>query len=1087
MTDVRSLALTTEGIIKQVQATDDQIVAGTLKTLSGDLILNPVGDVELAANKSITTVAGTGGLDFSASTGDFKSSSGAITISGSTAVLDATGTVTIGENAASISIGATGITTTIEGDLSVQGTETVIGTTTFQDSATFEGDTTFGTDGGIDGPDSVTFIATVDSNVLFGGSTTTSGTATAGGASTLTDSGATWVVDAYAGNVVQITSGTGVGQSRLITSNTGTVLTVGTAWATAPDNTSAYAILTKTYRVRNVADPALPWDIATKNYVDSASGAANLQTAYVNGNTITTSAGEGNVTIAGDQNLLFTSSGQLGVGTSSPNEKLTVSGVVSVGEGVAPSGTAAFGKLWASSAADARPFWSDDTGQAYNLTLDRFNTLTAGATVTVDTSPALPQFNTVTLDQNTTFAATNLGNGRAASVRVVCDGTTRTLTFPAGWTWLGASVPPASLNANDVGYLSIVAFGATDNDVVAAWSYEGQPTAVSGSGVNNQIAVWSGTYTQDGSAALTFDGSLLTVTGDITQTLGAVSLTGNAASSFATTTGDLTLDAQSGSAILDGGEAAADAVRIVASNLSGGIDVDAGSGGITVDTTGALSLDAAAASNLTVTSADLTLATVTSGTLTIDGVGLVDFNAGANLDVDVTGTLDILSSSTFSIDGTGNSNVSATSGNLVLSTITSGTLELTSVALVDLNAGANLDVDVTGTVDVLATSTFSIDGTGASNVSATSGDLTLSTITSGDLVLNAVGDINADAVNVLVDASAGVSIDAAAASNLSTTAANLTISTITSGTLELTSAALVDLNAGANLDVDVTGTMDFLSTGAFSVDGTGASNVSATSGNLTISTITSGDVLVGSAANIEINAAAAGEVVVNQSGADVDFRVEGVSAPNAFVVQGSDGFVGIGTASPTAMLSVAEKLHVDSNGRITKYDNALPADGELLIGNGTLGSEKFVKATLTPGAGISVTNAAGSITLAATGTVTLTTGVLAAGKVVAASSSSALTVVAADADLSQNSARVLGVVSGTDLVAVYGLVSAEFASGLTLSLGQPAYLSQTAGVLTNVAPSAGAISEVGIIVDTSDYAGSSKCKIVLQVKAPIYL
>ena len=51
---------------------------------------------------------------------------------------------------------------------------------------------------------------------------------------------------------------------------------------------------------------------------------------------------------------------------------------------------------------------------------------------------------------------------------------------------------------------------------------------------------------------------------------------------------------------------------------------------------------------------------------------------------------------------------------------------------------------------------------------------------------------------------------------------------------------LASVLENSNLDVDVTGTFDMLSTGAFSIDGTGASNVSATSGNLTLSTITSG-------------------------------------------------------------------------------------------------------------------------------------------------------------------------------------------------------------------------------------------------------
>ena len=92
----------------------------------------------------------------------------------------------------------------------------------------------------------------------------------------------------------------------------------------------------------------------------------------------------------------------------------------------------------------------------------------------------------------------------------------------------------------------------------------------------------------------------------------------------------------------------------------------------------------------------------------------------------------------FSIDARGLERV-CDERNLTLSTITSGSLILDGVALVDINAGANLDVDVTGTVDILASGAFSIDGTGASNVSATSGDLTLSTITSGALVLSSAG------------------------------------------------------------------------------------------------------------------------------------------------------------------------------------------------------------------------------------------------------------------------------------------------------------------------------------------------------------
>lgn len=217
--------------------------------------------------------------------------------------------------------------------------------------------------------------------------------------------------------------------------------------------------------------------------------------------------------------------------------------VLALAEGTAPAGTSARGKLWANSAANARPYWTDDTGQTYNLTLDRFNTLTPAATVVIDASPDLPVFNSLSVDQNTTFTTANLGPGRSASVRVVCDGTTRSLTFPTGpggWTWLGSG-PPSVLAAGDVGYLSITAYGTTDADVVAAWSYENMPAGISGMGTDNQVVIWSGSYTQDGSANFTFNGTTLGLVGGLSQSAGAVNLTANAASSLTTSSGSLTL------------------------------------------------------------------------------------------------------------------------------------------------------------------------------------------------------------------------------------------------------------------------------------------------------------------------------------------------------------------------------------------------------------------------------------------------------------------------------------------------------------------------------------------------------------------
>ena len=69
-----------------------------------------------------------------------------------------------------------------------------------------------------------------------------SGQATAGAASTITNSAKSWASNQWANYQIRITSGTGAGQIRTISSNTGTVITVSSAWTTQPDTTSNYSI-----------------------------------------------------------------------------------------------------------------------------------------------------------------------------------------------------------------------------------------------------------------------------------------------------------------------------------------------------------------------------------------------------------------------------------------------------------------------------------------------------------------------------------------------------------------------------------------------------------------------------------------------------------------------------------------------------------------------------------------------------------------------------------------------------------------------------------------------------------------------------
>lgn len=103
---------------------------------------------------------------------------------------------------------------------------------------------------------------------------------------------------------------------------------------------------------------------------------------------------------------------------------------------------------------------------------------------------------------------------------------------------------------------------------------------------------------------------------DIVNTAGSVNIDGGEAIANAITlvsaAGGIDVDAALQINIAST-QAAADAVRILASDAAGGIDIDDGGGGITIDSSDAISIDAAAASNFTITGAgDLTLAAGTS-------------------------------------------------------------------------------------------------------------------------------------------------------------------------------------------------------------------------------------------------------------------------------------------------------------------------------------------------------------------------------------------------------------------------------------------------------------------------------------------
>ncbi|HMD82240.1 MAG TPA: hypothetical protein VKE92_13075, partial [Anaerolineales bacterium] len=216
-----------------------------------------------------------------------------------------------------------------------------------------------------------------------------------------------------------------------------------------------------------------------------------------------------------------------------------------------------------------------------------------------------------------------------------------------------------------------------------------------------------------------------------------------------------------GGITLTAGLATADAINIVTSNAAGGIDIDAGTAGFIVDTTGAISLDAAANSNLTTTGAfsmtvnsTLGQLALTSGQAAANAVRINASNAGGGIDIDA-GTTGIAVDTTgaFSIDGAAASNVTTTGAgiDLTLSSVLGSVLvESTEDAALAIRLHAN-----GGTSETIQI--HSDQGTGVASVGL------LSDV--GGITLRATGLASADAIN-LEAAAGGIDMDSALQTNI---------------------------------------------------------------------------------------------------------------------------------------------------------------------------------------------------------------------------------------------------------------------------------------------------------------------------------
>lgn len=93
------------------------------------------------------------------------------------------------------------------------------------------------------------------------------------------------------------------------------------------------------------------------------------------------------------------------------------------------------------------------------------------ATTTLDLSNLSKTSQTVTLAGDVTFATSNKANGRTKFLRIICDGTARTFTFPSGWVFVGGTAP-ANISAGKTALLFITCYGTNETDIVASYAVQ---------------------------------------------------------------------------------------------------------------------------------------------------------------------------------------------------------------------------------------------------------------------------------------------------------------------------------------------------------------------------------------------------------------------------------------------------------------------------------------------------------------------------------------------------------------------------------------------------------------------------------------
>jgi len=267
---------------------------------------------------------------------------------------------------------------------------------------------------------------------------------------------------------------------------------------------------------------------------------------------------------------------------------------------------------------------------------------------------------------------------------------------------------------------------------------------------------------------------------DILSDVGGITLTSGLASAdavnIAAASGGLDVDCAL-SININSSQAAATAIVLDATTALGGIDVNAGTGGMTIDSAGVLSLDSAGATNLTATGAfDVTVKS-TAGSVIINAEEAVADaiqlqTAAGGVDVDAALQINVTSTQ-------------AAATAIVLDATT-------ALGGIDVNAG-------TGGMTIDSGGVLSLDSAGATNLTATGAfDVTVSS-TAGSIIIN--GEEAADDAIQLTSAAGGLAASVALSCVIASTETN-------ADSVQLTSAGGMDITAtgAAAKDIDIVNT-----------------------------------------------------------------------------------------------------------------------------------------------------------------------------------------------------------------------------------------------------------------------------------------